>query len=128
MGGREDSKRLESRNSHTIILKKYINNCSNYRGIILLSVVLKVYERIIEKRVKEMLDKQLEESQSGFRKESSFQDHIFTLKQIPKNIHVHDQKIFMGFVDILKAFDSVPRNQNWHSVNIKNVIKQINIT
>ena len=38
------------------------SNCSNYRGITLLNVVLKVYERIVDKRVREILDKQLEES------------------------------------------------------------------
>ena len=48
-----------------------MSNCSNYRGITLLSVVLKVYERIVENRVREILDKQLEESQSGFRKGKS---------------------------------------------------------
>ena len=69
-----------------------------------MSVVLKVYERIMEKRVREILDKRLEESQSGFRKARSCQDHIFTLKQISEKLHVHKQKIYMGFVDILKAF------------------------
>ena len=66
--------------------KGNISNCSNYRGITLLSVVLEVYERIMEKRVREILDKQLKESQSDFRKGRSCQDHIFTLKQISEKI------------------------------------------
>ena len=70
-----------------------------------MSVVLKVYEGIMEKRVREISDKQLEELPSGFRKGSSCQDKIFTLKQIL----VHDQKIYISFVDTLKAFDSIPR-------------------
>jgi len=60
------------------------SNCSNYRGITLLNVVLKVYDRIVEKGMREILDKQLEESQNDFRKGRSCQDHMFTLKQISK--------------------------------------------
>ena len=81
-----------------------------------MSVGLRVYERIMEKRVREILDKQLEESQSDFRKGRSCQDHIFTLKQISEKIRVHDQKSYMGFVNILKAFNSVPRKKNWESL------------
>ena len=33
-----------------------------------------------------------------------------------EKIRVHDQKIYMGFVDTLKAFDSVPRKQNFQSL------------
>ena len=58
-----------------------------------------------------LLNKQLEESQSGFRKGRSYQDHIFALKQISEKIRVRDQKIYMGFVNILTAFDNVPRKQ-----------------
>ena len=83
MEGREDSKRLGSTTyfTYTIILYHYFkkkSNCSNYKGITLLSVVLKVYKRIVEKKVREILDKQLEESQSDLRKSRSCQDHIFT--------------------------------------------------
>ena len=67
------------------------------------------------------MDKQLEESQSGFRKGRSCQDHIFTLKQISEKIHVHEQKIYVGFVDILKPFDSVPRKQIWQSLKKRGI-------
>ena len=43
--------------------------------------MLKVYERIMKKRVREILDKQLEESQSDFGKGRSCQDHTFTPKR-----------------------------------------------
>ena len=56
------------------------------------------------KRVRDILDKQLEEPQSGFRGRRSCQDHIFTLKLISKKVLVYDQKIYMSFIDILKLF------------------------
>ena len=61
-----------------LLRKGDISNCSDYKGITLLSVVLKVYERIMEKRVREILDKQLEESQSVFRKGMNCQEYIKT--------------------------------------------------
>jgi len=65
---------------------------------------LKVYERIVEKRVKEILNKQIEESLSGFKKRKVLpRSHIYImLKQISGKIHEHDQKIYMYFKDILK--------------------------
>jgi len=109
-----------------------ISNCSNYRGIVLLSVVLKVHERIMKERVREILDKQLEESRNIFRTGRCCQDYIFTLKQISEKICVHYQNIYVGFVDIMKAFDSVSRKQILHSLRkggiktrLRNNIKDI---
>ena len=63
--------------------------------------------------MRETLNKQFKKSQNGFRKERSCQDHTFTLKQISEKTHGRAQEIYMGFVEILKAFDSVPRKQIW---------------
>lgn len=43
-------------------------NCGNYRGISLLCTASKVYERILERRLRETIEPTLEESQAGFRK------------------------------------------------------------
>ena len=76
MGGREHPKNWEVRIFMSLFKKGDISNCVNYRGITLSTVVLKLYESIIKKRAREILDKQLEESQSGFRKRRSCRDHI----------------------------------------------------
>ena len=39
-------------------------------------------QKIVEQRGREILDKQLEESPSGFKKGRNCQNHIFTSKQI----------------------------------------------
>ena len=41
--------------------------CSNYRGISLMSHAFKVYERILEKRLRGHVEPKLGEWQSGFR-------------------------------------------------------------
>jgi len=53
-------------------------DCSNYRGISLLSIPGKVYARILESKLRKEVDNQIEEHQSGFRPGRSVQDHIFT--------------------------------------------------
>lgn len=88
--------------------------CSNYRGITILSIVSKTYERILEKRLRAVIENRLEEPQCGFRKGRGVQDHIFTLKQlIEKNV---ERNVFVAFIDLEKAFDSIPRNIVWNSL------------
>ena len=58
---------------HLINLPKMDNlsKCSNYRGISLLSVPGKVFNRVILERVKETVDSQLRDQQEGSRKNRS---------------------------------------------------------
>lgn len=83
--------------------------CSNYRGITLLSAASKVYERILERRLTIEIEEHLEKSQSGFRKGHSIHDHIFTIKQITERARARNIEIFQAFIDLEKAFDRVPR-------------------
>jgi Reverse transcriptase (RNA-dependent DNA polymerase)/Endonuclease-reverse transcriptase len=96
-------------------------DCNNYRGITLLSSVLKVYERILEQRLRKIIENQLDETQSGFRKGRSAQDHIFTVKQIIEKKQLEKEKVYMAFIDIQKAFDSVPRRLIWKSLQQRGV-------
>lgn len=84
-------------------------DCNNYRGITLLSNASKVYEGILENKLMETLESQLEQSQSGFRKGRSIQDHIFTIKQITEKVRNTNCEIFQAFLDLEKAFDRLPR-------------------
>lgn len=97
--------------------------CMNYRGITIMSVMSKLYERILEKRLKEVVEGQLEEPQSGFRKGRSVQDHIFTIKQlVEKNTN---NNIYLAFIDLEKAFDSVPRKIVWNSLRRRGVAEKL---
>ncbi|XP_072380874.1 uncharacterized protein [Diabrotica undecimpunctata] len=61
------------------------SECSNYMEIILLNIPSKVYQRILEKRLLQEVDSKMEQTQSGFRKGRSIQDHIFTIKKLIQN-------------------------------------------
>ncbi|XP_030766848.1 uncharacterized protein LOC115890687 [Sitophilus oryzae] len=91
------------------IFKKGDKTTCVYRGITLLSIPSKVFERILEQRLKGDTDELLDQAQSDFRKGRSVQDHIFTLKQMAERIKVTGKNIYVAFLDIEKAFVRVPR-------------------
>lgn len=64
-------------------------NCSNYRGISLLSVPGKVLSRILYGRLLPMADAYLREGQCGFRRERSTVDMIFSTRQLVEKKALH---------------------------------------
>ena len=87
----------------------------NYRGITLLSVVGKVFCKIINNRLVECLDKEglLHEGQAGFRVNRSCMDNIFTLNELMQGRMREDKLTYAFFLDIKKAYDTVWRNGLW---------------
>ncbi|MDK1801145.1 reverse transcriptase family protein, partial [Klebsiella pneumoniae] len=87
--------------------------CDNYRGINLLCTALKVYEAILESRLKISTEDTLDKAQSGFMRGRSVQDHIFTLKQTIHKMKRSGRKAYFVFIDLVKAFDRVSRSKMW---------------
>ena len=87
--------------------------CSNYRGISLLSIPGKVYARCLERRCREVVENQLEDEQCGFRPGRSITDQIFTLRQIFEKSWEYAKDVYACFVDLEKAYDRVPRDKLW---------------
>lgn len=100
-------------------------DCGNYRGITLLSIAAKLYERIMEQRLRRFIDPHLEEEQSGFRQGRSIQDHIFSIKLIIDNVKRENKEVYLAFLDLEKAFDRVPRDKLWKILSQRNVEKQL---
>ncbi|CAF1101264.1 unnamed protein product, partial [Didymodactylos carnosus] len=101
-----------------ILIRLYKNKgdkriCDNYRGISLLIVVSKIFSRIILNRIQGLLDKKLLDQQAGFRPNRSTVDQIFTLKIILEKSQEYNKSLFMCFIDIQKAYDSVNRELLW---------------
>ena len=61
--------------------------CSQYRGISLLSQPSKVFSRILEKRIRYIVEPQLSENQFGFRKNKGCSDAILHLKTTTREAH-----------------------------------------
>ena len=93
------------------------SNPDNYRGISLLSVISKVFTSILNKRLYKWAEDEQKicEEQTGFRKHYSTTDHIYTLVSMIINCLYgpRRRKLYVGFLDYLKAFDSVDRYSLW---------------
>ena len=92
--------------------------CSNYRGISLLSVPGKVYASIIEKRIRNLTEGKLGENQAGFRPNRGCQDQIFALRQIIEKSWEYNKDLYLGFVDLEKAYDKVPRHTMFRTLQL----------
>ena len=85
--------------------------CGSYRGIKLLDHVMKVLERVIEKKVRNKVV--ISDMQFGFRPGKGTTDAIFIVRQIQERYLEKKKNLWIGFVDLEKAFDRVPRNVVW---------------
>ena len=82
-------------------------DCSKYRGVRLLEHGMKVWEKILEGRLKEIIS--ISNNQFGFSQGKSTTDAIFILRQLQHKYTEKKKKLYHIFVDLEKAFDRVPR-------------------
>ena len=85
------------------------------RGISLLSVAGRVLAKIMLTRLLEhVVDLVLPESQCGFRRGRSTIDMIFVARQLQEKCREQHQDLYLAFVDLTKAFDTVNRDLLWN--------------
>jgi Reverse transcriptase (RNA-dependent DNA polymerase) len=100
---------------------------NNYRGITLMSIAAKVYNRIILNRIYPYVNSKLRPNQAGFRKHMNTITHINTLKRIIEGANSKNLPLITTFVDFSKAFDSIDRNYLWLILRLYGIpIKIIN--
>uniref|UniRef100_A0A3Q3JAD5 Reverse transcriptase domain-containing protein n=1 Tax=Monopterus albus TaxID=43700 RepID=A0A3Q3JAD5_MONAL len=87
--------------------------CSNYRGITLLSLPGKVYARVLERRIRPIVEPRIQEEQCGFRPGRGTLDQLYTLFRVAEGSWEFAQPVHMCFVHLEKAFDRVPRSALW---------------
>ena len=87
--------------------------CDNWRGISLLDVTGKLFARILQQRLQTVAEEELAESQCGFRRGWGCTDLVFCAKQLIEKTLEHEDTLYLTFVDLRKAYDSVPRAAMW---------------
>ena len=88
--------------------------CDNWRGISLLDIGGKLYAKIIQQRLQLVAERVLPDSQCGFRSGRGCVDMIFCARQLVEKVIEHNTRIFMLFIDLWKAYDSIPHDALWH--------------
>ena len=89
--------------------------CDNHRGISLLSIAGKILARIILNRLIKHIESigLVPESQCSFRSGRGTTNMIFSLRQIQEKCKLQDQDLYLLFIDLTKAFDTVSREGLW---------------
>ena len=83
-------------------------DCGKYRGLRLLEHGMKIWERVLMKRLEVYVH--IHEHQFGFARGKSTTDAIFVVRQLQERYVEKKQKLYHVFVDLEKAFDKVPRH------------------
>ena len=85
---------------------------TSYRPISLISSILKLFERVIEQRLRSHLEhiRFINKHQSGFRKAKSTDDHLFRLSESFMESFNRGEHVVAAFLDVEKAFDNI-----WHN-------------
>ncbi|XP_062532963.1 uncharacterized protein LOC134201747 [Bombyx mori] len=89
------------------------SDCDSYRGISLLSAPGKVFARVLLNRLKDLSEKILPETQFDFRSDRGTCEAIFSVRQLQEKSREQGRQLYLCFVDLEKAFDSVPREALW---------------
>ncbi len=100
-------------------------DAANYRPISLLSIPGKVYALILLHRVSNQVEGQLLECQCAFRKGRGLNDAVFTLRSLMHKCHRYKEPLYLAFVDLRKAYDSIPRGALWRVLTAYGVDPQV---
>ena len=73
----------------------------------------KLFARVLNDRLQLVVEEVVSDTQRGFRTGKGCVDMIFCVCQLVEKAIEHNTKIFLLFVDLRKAYDSVPRHGLW---------------
>ena len=98
-----------------------IKECGNYRGIKLVSHTMKLYERVIEARIRKEVT--IAEQQFGFMPGRSTTDAIFCLRMLLEKWAEGKKAVHCAFIDLEKAYDRVTKEELWECLQFAKISK-----
>jgi Reverse transcriptase (RNA-dependent DNA polymerase) len=88
--------------------KEDIQSCTNYREIKLMSHTMKLWERVIEHRLRKLTT--VSKNQFDFLPGRSNMEVIFLIKQLMERHREQKKDLHMTFINLEKAYDKITRN------------------
>ena len=98
---------------------------TNYRGISLMSIAAKIYNKMILNRLVPHVEPLLRKNQNGFRRGRSTLSQILCLRRIIEECKLSNRDLALVFVDFSKAFDSIDRNKIFEILKLYGIPDQI---
>lgn len=99
----------------------------NYRGISISNSIYKLWASLLCERLTEEVERLslLPETQSGFRKWRSATDNIYCLNTCIQEAVATKSKLYILFIDLKAAFDTVNRRRLWEIMERKGISSYI---
>ena len=93
-----------------------IKECENYQGIKLMSHFMKLWERVIEARIRKEVT--ITEQQFGFMPGRSTVDAIFCVRMLLEKWTEGQKAVHCAFIDLEKGYNRVPREELWECLQL----------